>query len=181
MNLEHLFIVLAILTSLVFMGLWAIGLFDDKPPAIRTLWVAAASVAFEAAVIGLTAVRVFAPQIVDWLFQPSADTFSFNIWSGIVLASCVSTSLRLLLFRRGPSRHRAAYAWLSWCLVVALTATAAKVAFGVKPPPGVAESLLLAVFTWRVFVHRGNLAHLLRLDIGRPLQALARLVTGRAS
>lgn len=181
MNMEHLFLVLAVLTSLTYMAFWTMGLFDDKPPATRTLWVAAATVAVELAAFGVGALRAFTPYIVDWLFQPSDGAFSFNAWSGIVLASCVATSLRLLLFRRGPSRHRAAYAWLSWFLVAALTATAAKVAFGVKPPPGAAESLLLTVFAWRVFVHRGNLAHLLRRDVGRIVQAIARVLTGRAS
>lgn len=89
-------------------------------------------------------------------------TAQFTLWSLVMLAACVIAALRLVTFRRGPSRHRAAYGWASWLLVVALTAVAVKVALGVRPPPGPVEAVLSAAMAAVFVAHHGNLAHIYR-------------------
>jgi hypothetical protein len=99
------------------------------------------------------------------------------IWSLIVLLSCMVSIVRLLTFRRGDSRHRSSYAWLSWIYVVLATASAVKIACGVRPPPGPVEAIACAAVAILLLIHHGNLAHLHRWlgDVvaavlrGRPL------------
>lgn len=86
----------------------------------------------------------------------------FTLWSLVMFAACIVAALRLVTFRRGPSRHRVFYAWLSWLYVVALTAVAIKIACGVRPPPGPIEALACAAIAALFLVHGGNLAHLHR-------------------
>lgn len=105
-----------------------------------------------------------------------------SICSIVMLLSSLLATWRLLTFRRGDSRHRQAYAWLSWILVIALSATAAKLVFGIKPPPGPVESLAVAWFAWRMHRHKGNLAHYARevlANLDACVAGLYRLVHGR--
>jgi hypothetical protein len=79
-----------------------------------------------------------------------------------MFVACVAAALRLVTFRRGPSRHRHFYAWLSWVYVVIFTGCAIKIACGVRPPPGPAEAIACLVFAILLALHAGNLAHLHR-------------------
>lgn len=175
----HLVNVLPLLLPVVWMAAFYvflnIGLFDGLPPWTRRCLASVAALAYLVVAAGVQLCAYFWPEVVAWIERTTGVTGDWNGWSLVMLASCVAGALRLVTFRRGPSRHRVAYAWLSWLLVVGMTATAAKVAFGVKPPPGAWESLAIATAVYRLFAHQGNLAHLLRLDGHRALAALRQL------
>jgi hypothetical protein len=85
-----------------------------------------------------------------------------NVWPMIQLVACLVIIWRLLMFRRGASRHRHGVAWLAWLLLVACTMTAVKLLFGVRPPPGPPEAIITLLIAIHVLAHRGNLAHLVR-------------------
>lgn len=85
-----------------------------------------------------------------------------GVWPLVQLMACLVIVLRLLTFRRGTSRHRHGMAWAAWLVIVACTATAVKLMFGIRPPPGPLEALLTVVIAVLVLIHRGNLAHVVR-------------------
>lgn len=99
-------------------------------------------------------------------------TAHITMWSLIMFVACIVAALSLVTFRRGPSRHRVVYGWVSWLLVVALTAGAVKIACGVRPPPGPLEALLCAGIAVVFVGHRGNLAHITRA-LRAALEALS--------
>jgi hypothetical protein len=173
MSLNHFCVVLAVVTAAVYAMFWSIGLFSERPRRSRILWVAMATAAY----VGLQLGAAFAGQFGLYALVRALHGGVYHPWSLLLFVASTAASLRLVTFRRGPSRHRFAYAWLSWILVVALVGTAVKIAFGVKPPPGAIESIAVALFAWRLFAHQGNLAHLLR-SIGATCR---RLVLGRPS
>lgn len=86
----------------------------------------------------------------------------FSVWPLVQCVACLAIVLRLITFRRGPSRHRHGVAWGAWLLIVACTTTAVKLLCGIRPPPGRWEALLTMTIAVLVVIHRGNLAHLLR-------------------
>jgi uncharacterized membrane protein YhaH (DUF805 family) len=96
-----------------------------------------------------------------------------SVWSLIVLLACLVSIVRLLTFRRGHSRHRSGYAWLSWIYVVLATASAVKIACGVRPPPGPVEAIACAAVAIVMLIHHGNLAHLHRW-LGEVIAAMLR-------
>lgn len=173
MNLDHLLVAAAVGFAVVFSLFWLIGLFDDRPIGSRIACVGAATTGYVGLQLLAAAVGTFGLAAVG----AATDTLvgTFNVWSLVLFGASTTAAVRLVTFRRGPSRHRVAYAWLSWFLVVGLVATAVKIAFGVKPPPGPVESLAVAAFAWRLLVHRGNLSHLLRSVVA----TCRRIVTGR--
>ena len=101
-----------------------------------------------------------------------------GLWPFLQLASCLTIILSVLTFRRGESRHRHLYAWLAWIYVVVCTATAIKLVFGIKPPPGPVEALATFALAWLFLYHRGNTAHLVRAVMG-ALARCTRFLAGR--
>jgi len=88
-------------------------------------------------------------------------------WSLLTFAACAVIVVRLLTFRRGRSRHRPSLAWASWLMIAGATAMAVKIAAGLRPPPGPLEALAAVVLAVLLLIHRGDLAHLLRLIVRR--------------
>ena len=160
MLLDHLLVAAVVAFAAVYAVFWCIGLFGYLPTASRVRWIAFAAAGYVALQLGASAAGVFGTDAVSWLSHTLHG--AYNVWSVVLFISAGVAALRLVTFRRGPSRHRQAYAWLSWLLVVGFTATAVKVVFGVKPPPGPVESLAMAVAAWRFIHYQGNLAHLVR-------------------
>lgn len=175
MSLDHLFVMAAVAFALVFAVFWTTGLFDRQPPMPRAVLVFAATSGYVLLQLAAAAVGTVGLATVGLVTHTLVG--AFNAWSVVLFGASTAAALRLVTFRRGPSRHRRAYAWLSWMLVVALVATAVKVAFGVKPPPGPVESIAVTLFAWRLFVHGGNLAHLLRSLVA----TCRRIALGRSS
>lgn len=166
MNTSVVVLVLTFVATFVATSylLWKLGLFDDLPRLPRFTLISVCAGAYMGAQLAPIAAGLYFDEWYPWLARAFTDGAA---WSFLLVIGCITSALRLLTFRRGPSRHRSAYAWLSWILVVALTATAAKVTFGIKPPPGPIEALAVAVLAWRLAAHRGNLAHLMRSDFAR--------------
>lgn len=88
-------------------------------------------------------------------------------WSLLTFAACAVIVVRLLTFRRGSSRHRPSLAWASWLTIAGATAMAVKITTGLRPPPGPLEALAAVALAILLLIHRGDLAHLLRLIVRR--------------
>ncbi len=165
---------------LSFALLWWLGLYADAPPRRRALYLGLSAVGYTLA----APIALALGHVVDWgtawfafaCAYVSQHGGVYTPWSLVMFLACVAGALRLLTFRRGPSRHRVGYALASWIIVSTLTAVAVKIVFGIQPPPGPIESIAVVAFTACLYVHRGNLAHL-----ARHVRAQARLfLTGRA-
>lgn len=100
-----------------------------------------------------------------------------GLWPFLQLVSCVTIILSVLTFRRGDSRHRPAAAWLAWIYLVVCTATAIKLLFGIKPPPGPFEALGTFALAWLFLYHRGNTSHLVRSVAWAASRIFRHLVT----
>jgi hypothetical protein len=154
------------------LALWHVGFLEGQRPVFRVASIVAFNLLLAAAPALLhgagSALVGSLDRAGDWLASyPAASAFathanSFTLWSLVMLVACVVAALRLVTFRRGPSRHRLFYAWLSWMYVVALTAVAIKIACGVRPPPGPVEAIGCVAIAALFIVHQGNLAHLHR-------------------
>jgi Protein of unknown function (DUF754). len=153
-------------SALTFVFLWTLGLFADTPPRRRAVYLGIASLGYTLA----TPVALIIGRAVDrasyWFAVACAFVSQhggvYTPWSLVMFLACTASAVRLLTFRRGPSRHRAGYAAASWMIVCTLTATAVKIVFGIQPPPGPVQSIAVVAFTWCILVHRGNLAHVVR-------------------
>lgn len=186
MHLVPLLFTLVALFVAVGAALWNLGFLHELPPRARAAGIAAFLVAYVACQTVLSghvpAATAALSRLGDALARSraseaiAAHASSFTLWSVVMFGACIVAALRLVTFRRGPSRHRLFYAWLSWFYVVALTAVAIKIACGVRPPPGPIEALGCVAIAGLFLVHRGNLAHLHRA----ARRAFAALVFGSA-
>jgi hypothetical protein len=172
MHLVTLLLYIVAMTFAVSMALWNLGFLKGLSPPARVAGIVAVIALYVVASTAVHGHGADAWGLLDnagaWLASsPAADAIAshantFTLWSLVMLVACVVAALRLVTFRRGPSRHRMFYAWLSWMYVVALTAVAIKIACGVRPPPGPIEAIGCVAIAALFIVHQGNLAHLHR-------------------
>ncbi|WP_036129264.1 phage holin family protein [Luteibacter mycovicinus] len=180
--MDILILLAAFALAATFTLFWTLGLFAGRSPPWRTLWVGVASLGYVGAQCLVAVGSTYQSAILENLAAAWMHLRGVSVWSIVMLLSALFATGRLLTFRRGDSRHRQVYAWLSWILVLALSATSAKLMFGIKPPPGPVESLAVAWFAWRMDRHKGNLAHYARevlASIALALMGLSRLIHGR--
>lgn len=156
----------AVSLAVTFLLFWSLGLFADRPPRRRAVYLGIASLVYNLAAPAALVIGRAVDRCAYWFAIACAYVSQhggvYTTWSLVMFVACTASALRLLTFRRGPSRHRAGYAAASWLIVCSMTATAVKIVFGIQPPPGPAESIGVVAFTWCIFVHRGNLAHVVR-------------------
>lgn len=77
---------------------------------------------------------------------------------------CAATSLRLMTFRRGRSRHNRAIAFISWLLTVAMGGVSIRVLTGEYFYTDWTEVLINLLLCTAVFRSRGNVGKLLKVN-----------------
>lgn len=82
----------------------------------------------------------------------------------IILLSALVICLRLLTFRRGPSRHRLGYSIAAWLLIAGTGTSTVRILTGAEIcSGGWGVPVVMAVFAFLVIRARGNVAHIIQL------------------